>query len=482
MANGLSAEDGGHRKSEGERTVMAEASVPSSAENSQPPMKTRVLPVDVSKVSHVGFTSSSKSSLEDFIVTLDDKSPDAAHLQEAARHLRETNIPVAFPTETVYGLGADATRSAAVRGIYTAKRRPLDNPLIVHVCSLRQLRSLLQPQPPALPSSYTPDQTTPFNDPISAIYAPLIQRFWPGPLTILLPSPPNSILAPEVTAGLPTFGARMPSSLLALALIKSAGVPLAAPSANASTRPSPTTAQHVKHDLDGRIALILDGGPCAVGVESTVVDGLSDPPSILRPGGISLEQLRECPGWEKTIVAYKDGSEAGKVPRAPGMKYKHYSPKARVILVEAGGGDSLQPSVVRPYVAQGARRIGILRTKRWKACSDPATHASDAPPTNGSHKALLKPVPTAPHSTHLRDLFPSPSPADRVRVWEIALGESASDIARGLFSGLRELDQHGVDVIFVEGIDDAEGDAAAAVMNRLRKAAEVEVRGCGVGG
>ncbi|MCJ1379634.1 hypothetical protein MMC17_002736 [Xylographa soralifera] len=477
MANGLSAEDGGHRKSEGAKAIMAGVSVPNGIEDSSPPMQTRVLPVDISKIGQVSFTSSSKSSLEDFIVTLDDASPDAAHLQEAAQHLLETDIPVAFPTETVYGLGADATRSTAVRGIYAAKRRPLDNPLIVHICSLSQLRSLLQPQPPALPSSPTTDQSSTLNDPIPAIYTPLIQRFWPGPLTILLPHSSHSVLAPEVTAGLPTFGARMPSSLLALALIKTAGVPLAAPSANASTRPSPTTAQHVKHDLDGRIGIILDGGPCAVGVESTVVDGLSDPPSILRPGGISLEQLRECPGWENTVVAYKDGSEAGKVPRAPGMKYKHYSPKARVILIEAGIGESLQPSLVQSYVDQGARSIGILRTKLWTPFLESAAQNLDVPSTNGHDKDFPEPVSTAMHSMHPFDASRSPSFTDRIKVWDIALGESNPDIARGLFSGLRELDQHGVDVIFVEGIDDAEGDAAAAVMNRLRKAAEVEVSG-----
>ncbi|MCJ1317249.1 hypothetical protein MMC15_002572 [Xylographa vitiligo] len=478
MADGLSVKDGSHRKSEDENTIIAEVFVPNGLEDSQPPMKTRVLPVDISKIGHVGFTSSLKSPLEDLIVTLDEASPDAAHLREAARHLRETNIPVAFPTETVYGLGADATRSAAVRGIYAAKRRPLDNPLIVHICSLSQLRSLLQPQPLLPRSSHTSDQRSPPNDPIPAIYAPLIQRFWPGPLTILLPSPPHSVLAPEVTAGLPTFGARMPSSLLALALIRLAGVPLAAPSANASTRPSPTTAQHVQHDLAGRIHLILDGGPCAVGVESTVADGLSHPPSILRPGGISLEQLRDCPGWEHTTVAYKDGAEPGTAPRAPGMKYKHYAPKARVVLVEAGGGgggDSLLPPLVQTYVDQGARRVGILRTKRWTAFSAPMTRPADTPATNGPNNDPSLPLPTAARSTIPLDASASLRPANGIQVWEIALGESAPDIARSLFSGLRELDRRGVDVIFVEGIDDAEGDAAAAVMNRLRKAAEVEI-------
>ncbi|MCJ1281811.1 hypothetical protein MMC26_001134 [Xylographa opegraphella] len=464
IANGPGAAGGGDGRGAGESTITAEVSMSNGPGDSQPPMKTRVLPVDISKIGQVGFSSNSASALEDLAVTLDNASPDAAHLQEAARHLRETNIPVAFPTETVYGLGADATRSAAVKGIYTAKRRPVDNPLIVHICSLSQLRSLLQPRPP--PSSLTPDQRTfPLDDPIPAIYAPLIQRFWPGPLTILLPNPPHSVLAPEVTAGLPTFGARMPSSLLALALIKTAGVPLAAPSANASTRPSPTTAQHVQHDLDGRIALILDGGPCGVGVESTVVDGLSHPPSVLRPGGISIEQIRACPGWTHTVVAYRDGAEAAAAPRAPGMKYKHYSPNARVILVEAGPAARLPAALVRSYVARGARSIGVLRTKRWTVFPVPSPPDPSAAPAS-----------TATRSAHsFPGLLPS-SPAVEIQVWDVALGDSAPAIARGLFAGLRELDRCGVDVIFVEGIADAEGDEAAAVMNRLRKAAEVEVR------
>ncbi|MCJ1293565.1 hypothetical protein MMC34_005120 [Xylographa carneopallida] len=487
MASSLDANDGSPRKSEDQSTVTAEASLPNNQGDSQPLLQTRILPIDISKIGQVHFTHNSTSPLEDLTVTLDPTSPDAARLQEAARHLRETNVPVAFPTETVYGLGADATCSAAVRGIYAAKRRPLDNPLIVHVCSLRQLRSLLQ-SGPSIADPATPEQTHPLSDPIPAIYHPLIQRFWPGPLTILLPCPSPPVLAPEVTAQLPTFGARMPYSPLALALIHTAGVPLAAPSANASTRPSPTTAQHVAHDLAGRVALILDGGPCAVGVESTVVDGLARPPAVLRPGGVSLAQIRACPGWEGTVVAYKDGvdADAGSgAPRAPGMKYKHYSPTARVILVEAGAGHSVPPSLVQAYVAPGASRIGVLRTKRWRALSvsEPIADTPAPLPTSGhihpNHPS--PPAPTASRST-LRLVAPgSATLAGEIEVWDIPLGESAPAIARALFAGLRELDSCGVDVIFVEGIDEAEGDEAAAVMNRLRKAAEVEVRGGGLG-
>ncbi|KAL1998791.1 hypothetical protein VTN02DRAFT_5558 [Thermoascus thermophilus] len=249
-----------------------------------PPRPTRILTVQrLSKGPEAG-----QSLSEWWAAERSRGTPEAAAIAEAADALRTSDVPVAFPTETVYGLGADATRSTAVRGIYRAKQRPSDNPLIVHVDSLSMLRRLLHPA------------TTPAGpvepDGIPPIYTPLIERFWPGPLTIILPNPPGSLLAREVTSNLPTFGVRMPSSPLARLLIHVADRPLAAPSANASTKPSPTTAQHVYHDLHGRIDLILDGGPCGVGVESTVVDGLTDPPVILRPGGIGIEELRSCPG------------------------------------------------------------------------------------------------------------------------------------------------------------------------------------------
>ncbi|KAI5288951.1 hypothetical protein KEM54_004639, partial [Ascosphaera aggregata] len=253
-------------------------------------------------------------------------SPGGRALKEAAEALRHTNVPVAFPTETVYGLAADATRSEAVKGIYKAKQRPSDNPLIVHISSRTQLLRLLGQSP------QNPNVTIP------RIYEPLIRKFWPGPLTIILPIPSPNPLAKEVTSTLRTFGVRMPSSPLARLLIYAANRPLAAPSANASTKPSPTTAQHVLSDMDGRIDIILDGGPCGVGVESTVVDGLSNPPAILRPGGIGIEEIRSVPGWEHIEIGYQDKALAvgAAAPRAPGMKYKHYSPKAKVVLFQAG--------------------------------------------------------------------------------------------------------------------------------------------------
>ncbi|KAK1244986.1 hypothetical protein MKX08_004615 [Trichoderma sp. CBMAI-0020] len=437
-------------------------------------METRIIRVTPSKGQLLGRFDSSDgaSKLEEWHI-----SPDAGEaitvLRDTAKYLRTSDTPVAFPTETVYGLGADATRSGAVKGIYSAKGRPSDNPLIIHISDLHMLRELLGKQ--------KDDQ-----DAVPSKYNVLIERFWPGPLTILLPNPQPSKLAPEVTAGLETFGARMPSSPLALSLIKLAGVPLAAPSANASTKPSPTAAQHVKDDLDGRIEIILDGGPCQVGVESTVVDGLCEPPVVLRPGGISLEELRSCPGWENVAKAYKDQSEEGKsAPRAPGMKYKHYSPKARVVLYEStykAGAEGVLASdfeVVSATVngnaektnGYSARRIGVIRTQRWKSGAGLQCGPLQPAPINQDNhdEEYLNPV----YSVYKGDLKNSQGQVIG-ELFDIDLGQDAKRIAQGLFSALRELDRRNIDTIFVDGIEN-ELDIAAAVMNRLRKAAS-EIR------
>ena len=449
---------------------------------------TRILKVDASKIGRFIFDDPQQSFLGDWKFQLSGDSPDAANMLEVVSQLRDGDIPVAFPTETVYGLGADATRSSAVRGIYNAKQRPSDNPLIVHVSSLSQLRKLLISRDPTVSSPHLP------RDPLPEIYHSLIDRFWPGPLTILLPLPKPSPLAPEVTTSLPTFAVRMPSSPLALALIQLADVPLAAPSANASSKPSPTTAAHVLHDLSGRIDLILDGGPCAVGVESTVVDGLTIPPVVLRPGGVSIDMLRGCPGWEEVRVAYTDSAEDG-VPRAPGMKYKHYSPNAKVLLFYG----QLDAMLAMKYLRR--KRIGILRTKLWKAgfsrmklqpskdIETVETHTHKRFPNRETDHASERPdakmdvedirqqnTPTTVASAqHFQMHLGDESEQILTDIWTIGLGPSTADIARDLFSALRELDQKGVDIICVEGIDDTDGDAAAAVMNRLRKAAASEI-------
>lgn len=456
-----------------------------AAMNGELEQTTAIWPVDVRKIGQISAQPEHGDMLDTLQIDLDVESPDVAHLRLAADQLKHSDIPVAFPTETVYGLGADATRSTAVKGIYKAKQRPADNPLIVHFSSLEQLRHLLNSgdhnQTPQVNGMSTNGK---FRDPIPDIYKPLISKFWPGPLTIILRNPPDSPLASEVTAGLETFGARMPRHILALALIELSGVPIAAPSANASTKPSPTAAEHVYYDLNGRIDTIIDGGPCDVGVESTVVDGLSDPPLVLRPGGISIEQLRRCPGWENTRIGYKSVAEAGSKPKAPGMKYRHYSPKARVVLYEAGASMPLIPQI-QSHLGQG-RRLGIISTRLW-ALKPPDEPASSQKPANTRIAVALREEEDKGFSGMLKALHDTPDPRAAMKAYdliqsdgkictfEIPLGPDLRSIARGIFSALRELDRENVNVILVEGIDEKEGETAAAVMNRLRKAAETEV-------
>ena len=441
------------------------------------PYHTKILRINPQNIGRFIFHNPERKFLGDWDIQLSNSSADAQALITAASQLRTSNVPVAFPTETVYGLGADATRTSAILGIYKAKQRPSDNPLIVHVCCLTQLRRLLLPKLDGADS-------TPANssvDPIPPIYHSVISRFWPGPLTIILPLPSPSPLASPVTASLSTFGARIPSSLLALALIRLAGVPVAAPSANTSTKPSTTTAAHVLKDLSGRIEYIVDGGPSDIGIESTVIDGLTQPPVILRPGGVSTRQIKECAGWENVRLGYEDRVQ-DVVPRAPGMKYRHYSPKAKIILVKG----VLTKLIVKKNLKQGTN-IGILRNKYWRnedleqnlkaeelKFSDKADdrHVStnlSCGELNNKIDAITIPV------KHFRTRLGNEVRSPFEDIWSIGLGQSTAGIARGLFSALRELDLIGVDIIFVEAISDNEGDEAAAVMNRLRKAAEVEL-------
>lgn len=465
-------------------------------------MQTAILPVDAQRIGTVRAIPDKDDLLDSLCLELDADTSDVANILLAADQLKHSDVPVAFPTETVYGLGADATRSAAVQGIYKAKQRPADNPLIVHFASLKQLRELLKPHyVPRVPIQETSGvaqsngtDSDEVEDPIPSIYHPLIARFWPGPLTIILPNPPNSSLAPEVTAGLNTFGARMPRHLLALALIQKAGVPVAAPSANASTKPSPTAAEHVAYDLDGRIETIIDGGPCDVGVESTVVDGMSSPPSILRPGGISIEQLRTCPGWEDTQIGYKNSSEGDVKPKAPGMKYRHYSPRAKVVLYEADTKapplQTLKQSDAPQSLdtdAASSKRVGVITTKRWVMDYSSGAPAWSNRPTTARANGVHPDPEAVGFAGMLEAMYNAPTPRATLKshqlhsgdsatqFLEINLGSSTTSIARGIFAALRELDREGIEVIFVEGIDEDEGETAAAIMNRLRKAAEIKI-------
>lgn len=323
-------------------------------------------------------------------------------IREAAQILREGGL-VAFPTETVYGLGADARSEKAVSRIFTAKGRPGDNPLIVHIGQVSKLRDLIAELPPKGES--------------------LIRRFWPGPLTLVLPH--KGTVARKVTAGLDTVGVRMPSHPVALALLQESGLPVAAPSANRSGRPSPTEAEHVWEDLGERIDGLLDAGPTGVGVESTVVDVTGPVPLLLRPGGVTLEELRETVG-EVRVDPGLEGDEHP--PRSPGMKYRHYAPEGEMWLVE-GSGEALVQRIRRlaEEARRDGRRVGILTTEENR-------HRYEA---------------------------------DRV----VACGRrnEPESVAHHLYRSLREMDRAGVDYILAETFP-AEG-LFRSVMNRLHKAA-----------
>lgn len=233
-------------------------------------------------------------------------------INKAAQIIKDGGL-VAMPTETVYGLAADALNGNAVAKIFKAKGRPMDNPLIVHIARLHDIERL---------AACFPEKAR-----------LLASSFWPGPLTIVLPK--SGLIPDEVSAGLDTVGIRFPAHPLAQALIKESGTPLAAPSANRSGIPSPTTARHVLQDMDGRIEAVLDGGECRVGVESTVITLAGDKPRLLRPGGVTLEQMEAVIGKidvdDAVLHRLKDGVKAA----SPGMKYRHYAPKAHVVLIKA---------------------------------------------------------------------------------------------------------------------------------------------------
>lgn len=254
---------------------------------------------------------------------------DKNAVAEAAAILRRGGL-LGIPTETVYGLGADALNEDAVRRIYEAKGRPQDNPLIIHVSSADWLERYCQNVPPA---AYR-----------------LAERFWPGPLTMILPR--RDIVPLRTTGGLETVGVRCPDHPVTLAIIEAAGVPVAAPSGNTSGRPSPTTAQHMMEDMMGRIDGIVDGGPCAVGVESTIIDLTVQPPRLLRPGGLPLEALEQVLGEVAVDDAVRRKMGEGERPRAPGMKYRHYAPKAAVTVVT--GPARRSAAYIREHLPQGA--------------------------------------------------------------------------------------------------------------------------------
>ncbi|WP_147534991.1 L-threonylcarbamoyladenylate synthase [Bacillus marasmi] len=263
-----------------------------------------------------------------------DKLESYPQIIQAADYLKNNEV-IAFPTETVYGLGGNAENSDAVAKIFAAKGRPSDNPLIIHIAETSQLNDFVTEVP--------------------AKAASLMEHFWPGPLTIIFKKKEGK-LSELATAGLSTVAVRMPNHPVALGLIKACGLPIAAPSANTSGKPSPTLARHVFEDLNGRIAGIVDGGPTGVGVESTVIDCTDEIPAILRPGGVTKEQIEAVIGEVSVDPALKNSEAA---PKSPGMKYRHYAPDAPFYLVE--GSHAFLQKLVDEKRREG-RKVGVLTT------------------------------------------------------------------------------------------------------------------------
>ncbi|MBU1246041.1 MAG: L-threonylcarbamoyladenylate synthase [Nanoarchaeota archaeon] len=335
------------------------------------------------------------------IIKINPEKLEISKVKIAAETLRKGGL-VAFPTETVYGLGADALNSEAIKKIFEAKGRPIDNPLIVHIADKKEVYRLAREVPREAEK--------------------LINKFWPGPLTIILKK--SNIVSDIITAGLDSVAIRMPNNKIALTLIKKSKVPIVAPSANLSGKPSPTMAEHVIQDLYGKIEIIIDGGETDIGVESTVLDLTTNPPTLLRPGGVDLEKLKKVLGKIKIYPMVK-GKQIKKIAvKSPGMKYRHYAPNAKVILVE-GKYERVKNKIQEltdKYKKKG-KKIAIMTTNK-----------------NYNYKTgVIK-----------------------------FIGKDCDVIAKNLFKTFREFDKEKVDLIIAEGVSD--NGLGLAVMNRLRKA------------
>jgi L-threonylcarbamoyladenylate synthase len=388
-------------------------------------------------------------------------------LKAAALALQRGEL-VGFPTETVYGLGANALDAQAVKRIFQAKGRPADNPLIVHVASLDDLEPLITSIPPRLPE--------------------LAARFWPGPLTVIMP---RSSLVPDVTsAGLPTVAIRIPNHSVTLALLRQVGLPVAGPSANRSGRPSPTTAAHVLADLSGAVAVLLDAGPSPIGVESTVLDLTVPVPTVLRPGGVSVEELMDVLGpvqLHPAATAALSKTEAGtgiEAVKSPGMKYTHYAPLAPLFLIEEedGGGEGEYGSEGEGAREDGDKGVGGGNPARiWEVMyrwiesrSDELSRSDESGRSEESGRSvrLVNSGRTGLLiSREGYEWFAKAGISENAQLFFFIMGtrKCLDTFARNLFTGLRSMDEAGVSVILAEGIP-ARG-VGLAVMNRLRRAA-----------
>ena len=329
-------------------------------------------------------------------------------LKKAANILKNNNL-VAFPTETVYGLGANALEEDAVRKIYIAKGRPSDNPLIVHIADKNDIYNLV--------------------DDVPETALILMENFWPGALTIVLKKSP--IIPKTTSGGLDTVAIRMPSNKIALALIKECGFPLAAPSANTSTKPSPTLASHVYNDLNGKIDMIIDGGSCDLGLESTVVQVVNDKVIILRPGSITKEMLEKFVKNVSIDKALLD-NKSDAIAKAPGMKYKHYAPAGEVFLIDGNINN------VTSYI------IDALQNDRFNNIKSIVIASDETIKNYASFDAI-----------------------------NIGSRNNLDVIAKNMFNALRKCDSLNADKIYIESF--LEEGIGFAIMNRLKKAASYKI-------
>lgn len=343
--------------------------------------------------------------MDTILAKVDYDNPDMSQIKKAADILKRGGL-VAFPTETVYGLGGNGLDASACRKIYEAKGRPSDNPLILHISDISQLDPIVSKIPEKAKA--------------------IMNKFWPGPLTIIFPK--AECVPKEITGGFDTVAVRFPSHKIARLIIQEAGLPIAAPSANSSGKPSPTRASHVEFDLFGKIDMIVDGGATEVGLESTIIDVTNETPMLLRPGAITREMIEEVIGHIDVDPAVFSKPDKNLVPKAPGMKYTHYSPKASVILVKGDIEKVVEKinNLAENDEKQGVK-VGIMATLQTKDKYSFGT------------------------------------------VLDVGDRENPETIGSNLFKMLRKFDFLGVDVVYSEVFDEA--GEGAAIMNRLNKAA-----------
>ncbi|MEM0001266.1 MAG: L-threonylcarbamoyladenylate synthase [Desulfurococcaceae archaeon] len=344
--------------------------------------------------------------------------PDLEVIKQAAKILLEGGV-VAFPTETVYGLGALVFNEKAVSKVFWAKKRPPDNPLIIHISSISMLDEVAVDIPE---EAYR-----------------LIRVLWPGPLTLILRRHPQ--VPKLVTGGLDTVAVRMPAHPVAISLIKELGIPIAAPSANIAGRPSPTTAEHVIRDLQGRIDAVIDAGETIYGVESTIIDILSKPPVLMRPGAYPVEEIEKILGTKIEIPDFARGLTEANTALAPGVKYRHYSPETPLILVESSSSDL-------------SKIINAVKELSMKYAE------------NENKKVCI----VASSETISMYEFMSM----KIHVLNIGSRNNLFEIARNLFRTLRSLDELSCDIAIIEGVE--EKGLGLTIMNRLRKAAKLKIR------